>query len=271
MPKAKAVATKKAAAAPKSSGVKDKKKGLKTFSIKEIVANIGNVRKGNPRFFKRDLTHFVKWPRYVRMQRAKRVLMKRLKTPPALNQFNMPLDKKSATDLFRLLSKMKPEEKKQRKERRAAFAKECIEAKKANKPLPVPEKPVVVKYGLNHVTRLIENNKAKFVAIAHDVEPIELVVWLPSLCRKKNIPYVIVKGKARLGKLVHKKTASCIALTCVKKEDENDFNEICKNARAAFNDNEHSYRTWGAPILGIKRRQYEAKLAKRVKAITAKQ
>ena len=197
--------------------------------------------------------------------------MKRLKTPPALNQFNLAADKKTATDLFRLLNKMKPEEKKQRKERRIAFAKECEEAKKANKPLPTPEKPIVIKYGLNHVTRLIENNKAKLVVIAHDVEPIELVVWLPSLCRKKNIPYIIVKGKARLGKLVHKKTASCIALTDVKKEDQNDFNEICKNARSAFNDNEHSYRTWGTPILGIKRRQYEAKLAKRVKAIASKQ
>jgi len=35
--------------------------------------------------------------------------------------------------------------------------------------------------------------------IAHDVDPIELVVWLPALCRKMEIPYCIVKGKARLG------------------------------------------------------------------------
>lgn len=29
--------------------------------------------------------------------------------------------------------------------------------------------------------------------IAHDVDPIELVVWLPALCRKMNVPYCIVK------------------------------------------------------------------------------
>ena len=42
-------------------------------------------------------------------------------------------------------------------------------------------------------------NKAQLVVIAHDVDPIELVVWLPALCRKMEVPYCIVKGKARLG------------------------------------------------------------------------
>lgn len=37
------------------------------------------------------------------------------------------------------------------------------------------------------------------MVIAHDVDPIELVVWLPALCRKMEIPYAIVKGKSRLG------------------------------------------------------------------------
>lgn len=35
--------------------------------------------------------------------------------------------------------------------------------------------------------------------IAHDVNPIELVVWLPALCRKMGVPYCIIKGKVRLG------------------------------------------------------------------------
>ena len=61
--------------------------------------------------------------------------------------------------------------------------------------------------------------KAKLVVIAHDVEPIELMTFLPTLCRKKGIPFCFVKGKARLGKLVHLKTATCLALTEVKKED----------------------------------------------------
>lgn len=31
------------------------------------------------------------------------------------------------------------------------------------------------------------------VVIAHDVDPLELVVWLPALCRKMGVPYCIVK------------------------------------------------------------------------------
>ena len=34
-----------------------------------------------------DLHRFVKWPKYVRIQRQRRVLSMRLKVPPALNQF----------------------------------------------------------------------------------------------------------------------------------------------------------------------------------------
>lgn len=53
----------------------------------------------------------------------------------------------------------------------------------------------VIKFGLKHVTTLIEEQKASLVVIAHDVNPIELVVWLPALCRKMGIPYCIMKGK----------------------------------------------------------------------------
>lgn len=62
-----------------------------------------------------------------------------------------------------------------------------------NKGLPV------LKFGINHVTELVESKKAKLVLIASDVDPIELVVWLPTLCRKKNVAFCIVKSKARLG------------------------------------------------------------------------
>lgn len=44
---------------------------------------------------KRDLTRFVRWPKYVRLQRQKAVLMKRLKIPPPINQFRTALDKQT--------------------------------------------------------------------------------------------------------------------------------------------------------------------------------
>lgn len=57
----------------------------------------------------------------------------------------------------------------------------------------------MVKFGLNHVTTLVEAGKAQLVVIAHDVDPIELVVWLPALCKKMGVPYCIVKVRGCAG------------------------------------------------------------------------
>jgi large subunit ribosomal protein L7Ae len=65
---------------------------------------------------KTDLHRFVKWPKYVRLQRQKRVLAMRLKVPPAINQFvTRSLDKNAAETLFKLMLKYRPEDKAQKK------------------------------------------------------------------------------------------------------------------------------------------------------------
>ena len=94
------------------------------------------------------------------------------------------------------------------------------------------KKPLFVKYGLNHTVALIEAKKASLVVIAHDVDPIELVVFLPALCRKMGVPYVIVKGKARLGTVVHKKTAAVLTVQDVKSEDQKDLSTLISAAKA---------------------------------------
>merc|ERR1711948_228048 len=106
------------------------------------------------------------------------------------------------------------------------------------------KKPIVLKYGLNHVTTLVENKSAKLVIIAHDVEPIELVCWLPALCRKKDVPYCIIKGKGRLGQLVHNKTASCVAITSVQNEDKKELDQLMNNFKAQFSDNDLHRKKW---------------------------
>jgi len=88
--------------------------------------------------------------------------------------------------------------------------------------------------------------------IAHDVEPIELVVWLPALCRKMNVPYVIVKGKSRLGYLVYKKTATALAVTDVRKEDAAKLEQLIEKARTLYNDNAADRKKWGGGVMGIK-------------------
>ncbi|QCD88733.1 60S ribosomal protein L7a-1 [Vigna unguiculata] len=197
---------------------------------------------------KRDLTRFVKWPKTVQIQRKKRILKQRLKVPPALNQFTKTLDKNLATSLFKILLKYRPEDKAEKKERLLKRAQAEAEGKTIE-----AKKPINVKYGLNHVTYLIEQNKAQLVVIAHDVDPIELVVWLPALCRKMEIPYCIVKGKARLGTVVHKKTASVLCLTTVKNEDKLEFSRVLEAIKANFNDKYDEYRKkWGGGIMGSK-------------------
>jgi large subunit ribosomal protein L7Ae len=98
-----------------------------------------------------------------------------------------------------LLAKYKPESHKEKKVRLQGEA----EAKKNGGEAKKTAKPVVLKFGLNHVTHLVEEGKAKLVVIAHDVDPLEIMAFLPALCRKKGIPFAFIKGKARLGKLVH--------------------------------------------------------------------
>jgi large subunit ribosomal protein L7Ae len=94
------------------------------------------------------------------------------------------------------------------------------------------KKPLFVKYGLNHAVALVEAKKANLVVIAHDVDPIELVVFLPALCRKMGVPYVIVKGKARLGTVVHKKTATVLVLQDVKSDDQRELATLVSAAKA---------------------------------------
>merc|ERR1719350_2595966 len=122
----------------------------------------------------RDLSRFVRWPKYIRLQRQKVVLQTRLKVPPAVNQFYSHLDRQTATQLFKLLDKDRL------RERAAARAEGKEDAPSKRAP--------VVRHGVNTVTTLVEKKKAQLVVIANDVDPIELVMFLPALCRKMGVP-----------------------------------------------------------------------------------
>jgi len=223
---------------------------------KDWKENHGHLFSKDPRDFrvgrnvlpkKRDLSRYVKWPRYVRIQRQKAILQKRLKVPPAINQFTKTLDKNQASNLFRLMSHYQPETSAEKKARLLETAK----AEEKSSDVKQGKKPKFIKYGLNHITSLVEQKKAKLVVIAHDVDPIELVVWLPALCRKMDVPYCIVKGKARLGRLVHKKTAAAVCITEVNKEDTHKLVQQCTNFQTMY-ASAGSDKKWGGGVLGIK-------------------
>jgi len=127
------------------------------------------------------------------------------------------------------------------------------------------KKPNFLKFGINHITALIEQKKAKLVIIANDVDPVELVIWLPALCRKMQVPYCIVKNKARLGALVRKKTATAVAITRVNKEHQATFGKLTSAIKANYNDRFDEFRrVWGGGHLGNK--SAHALLKKKLKA-----
>ena len=105
------------------------------------------------------------------------------------------------------------------------------------------------------------------VVIAHDVDPIEIVMWLPSLCKARGIPYCIVKSKARLGALVGKKTATCLAITEVKSEHKADLDSLKQLCEAHFNSvYDQTMKVWGDAVSSDRQ---AAKVAKRA-AMAAK-
>ncbi|CAD7675307.1 unnamed protein product [Nyctereutes procyonoides] len=182
-----------------------------------------------------DLTHFVKWPSYIRLQRQRAILYKRLKVPPAINQSTQALDRQT----------YRPETRQEKKQKLLA-----LEEKKAAA-------------GANTVTTLVENKKTQLVVIAHDVNPIELVVFLPALCRKMGVPYCIIKGKARLGRRVHRKTCTTVAFTQVNSEDKRALAKLVETIRTNYNDRYHEiHRHWGGNVLGPKSVAPIAKLEK---------
>jgi len=277
--------TKADASKGKSAKVVGKAKGAPTNQIKkERLAKRENPLFGaKPRNFgignriqpKRDLTRFVKWPKYIRLQRQKRILLQRLKIPGTINQFNLTADKNTTHSLFKLLSAHRPETKQQKRARLLAEAKAIVteqqktaEEKKENPEATVKaaakgKKPKFVKYGLKHVTALVESRKARLVIIANDVDPLELVLWLPTLCKKKDIPYIIVKGKAALGRIVHKKTAAALAITDVKKDHQKDLDILVQKALDNYNSRySETVKRTGGQIMGDKHHAAKAKLEK---------
>lgn len=70
-------------------------------------------------------------------------------------------------------------------------------------------------------------------------------------------------GASRLGKVVHKKTATVLCFTAVKPEDKNNFTNICEAVKTNFNERFDEIRKhWGGGVMGNKSQAAAHKLEK---------
>nr|XP_037846609.1 60S ribosomal protein L7a-like [Chlorocebus sabaeus] len=76
-------------------------------------------------------------------------------------------------------------------------------------------------------------------------------------------PYCIIKGKVRLGRLVHRKRGTAVTFTQVNLEDKGALTELVETVRTNYNDRYKEIRCHcGGNVLGPKSVARIAKLKK---------
>jgi len=86
-----------------------------------------------------------------------------------------------------------------------------------------------IKKGSNEVTKAAERGNAKFIVLAEDVNPPELLAHIPMICEEKGIPFGYVPSQEFLAKEAGMpkgvKTAS-LALMDISKAAQETFNNV---------------------------------------------
>lgn len=85
-----------------------------------------------------------------------------------------------------------------------------------------------IKKGINETTKAIERGQAKLVLIAMDVDPPEIVSFLPILCEEKKIPYMFIPSKRELGEAAGIAVSASAAVIIEEGEAKTYLEEIIK-------------------------------------------
>lgn len=160
----------------------------------------------------RNLTHFAEWPTTFGHS-SKGLFYKCLQVPPAINQFTQVLDCQTTTQLLKLAHKYRPEVKLEKQRRLLARA-EKTAASQGDVPT---KRPPVLEQGLtSHHPDGEQEGPAG--SDAHDVDPIELLIFLvPRAIRWGSLLH---QGGGQAGHLVHRKTYTTVTFTQVNMEDK---------------------------------------------------
>ena len=88
-----------------------------------------------------------------------------------------------------------------------------------------------IRKGVNETTKAVERGLAKLVVIAEDVDPKEIVMHLPVLCKEKDVPYVHVPSKDDLGRASGIAVATSSVAIIEPGDAENQIKSIINEVR----------------------------------------
>ena len=84
-----------------------------------------------------------------------------------------------------------------------------------------------LKKGSNEVTKAAERGTAQMIVMAENVNPAELLVHIPLICKEKNIPFIYVEDQAYLAEAAGMNSGAKTAAIALM--------EVSKGAQEAFN------------------------------------
>lgn len=85
-----------------------------------------------------------------------------------------------------------------------------------------------VRVGINEVTKMLERGQARFVVVAQDVAPQEIVLHLPALCKEKNVPFGLVSNKKSLGEKAGLKVGASALAVLDEGDAKKDWETVSK-------------------------------------------
>lgn len=165
------------------------------------------------------------------ISKKKAALEAALKCPPAIYQFKTKINDEIKQKLTPILKRYKPETKEEK-------------AARLSNPEAAPKREHTLRMGINEIVKLIQRKKLSLVLIANNVDPIVVVLYLPSLCKKMGISYAIYDTKEELGAIVGRNSIACLGVPLDVPGVEPLLPEIDEQFSNRY---EEAMRTWGKP------------------------
>ena len=85
--------------------------------------------------------------------------------------------------------------------------------------------------GTNETTKAIEKGKAKFVAVAKDVSPPEIIMHIPVIAEEKNVVCFQIPSKEELGAAAGIQVSTGSVAVVQEGEARNLISDLLKNAK----------------------------------------